>query len=361
VYAAPPRFGVWDALFLWFLLDTLNRPGHADWFYNHQDDPGVQQWRREAERLGQENAEIRGKLDTLDRQLAEREGQPRDPSFLPPNTPAEVARAPGEGGAPPSSGGGWPGMILVILLGGGVLGLLWLARRRAAGRARGGGGGLGALGTAGAMLRQKLSGAAYTPSHFRVGMTVPLDPTPFLLAGGATKVPAPPETSGAGAVTSVQAVGTLRDGTTLHRLYLDDRRFLQLHLDAAGNPDECRYFALIDEVAPASEEEWAFWLDEREGMIGWPEFQTKDGKVYQRAWAPGPSRIAPRRFAETIATSDGTRDVTLQAMLYAGPTGAAPPAPATEYILVAMAEADGQAWVEIRAGIDVNPASLNLS
>jgi hypothetical protein len=47
-------------------------------------------------------------------------------------------------------------------------------------------------------------------------------------------------------------------------------------------------------------------------------------------------------------------------MLYAGPTGAAPPAPSSEYVMVAAVEDGSQAWVEIHAGIDVNPASLTL-
>ena len=47
-------------------------------------------------------------------------------------------------------------------------------------------------------------------------------------------------------------------------------------------------------------------------------------------------------------------------MLYGAPTGAAAPAPQTEYILVSTVEAGGQAWVEIHAGIDINPAALQL-
>ena len=47
-------------------------------------------------------------------------------------------------------------------------------------------------------------------------------------------------------------------------------------------------------------------------------------------------------------------------MLYARPTGAAPPAPQSEYVMVAAVEDAGQAWVEILAGIDVNPAALTL-
>jgi hypothetical protein len=46
-------------------------------------------------------------------------------------------------------------------------------------------------------------------------------------------------------------------------------------------------------------------------------------------------------------------------MLYGAPTGGAPGA-ATEYILVCAIETRGQAWVQIDAGIDINPAALNL-
>jgi uncharacterized protein DUF2491 len=371
-YGGRPSFGIWNGLFLWFLLDTLSRPGHAAWFYDHQNDPGVQQWRQEAEQRASENPDVRAKLDALDRQVAERQGQPRNPDFMPPDTPREVAEAPASpsaGAAPggPSPGGGWPGMLAVILVGGIVLFVLWRRRqpastRPAAARTAGTGGGSMAspLETAGNILKRKLSGEKYKPERFRVGMTIPYDPTPFLLSAGTTRVPAPAGV-GAGSLLNVSAVGTLRNGVTLTRLYLDDRRFFQIHLDENENPDECRYFGLVDEVSPASPDEWSFWLDEREGMIGWPQFQMKDGKVYDRAWAAGAERVPPRIFAEEIVTVNGTRSVKLHAMLYVASTGAAAPAPESEYILLAAVEAQNQAWVEIRAGLDVNPASLNLS
>src|SRR3954454_13483203 len=109
-YRSRPSFGVWDGLFLWFLLDNLTRPGYGDFFYNHQNDPGFQQWRAEAERLARENADVRQKLDTLDRQVAAKQGQPRDPDYLPPDTPPEVAVAAGEdartSGSADAGGGG---------------------------------------------------------------------------------------------------------------------------------------------------------------------------------------------------------------------------------------------------------------
>jgi hypothetical protein len=220
------------------------------------------------------------------------------------------------------------------------------------------------LGSAGAMLHHKLSGERYSPSLFRVGMTVTVDPTPFILAGDAIKVPAPVSPGAAGGErVSVSEVGRVEGGAVDYvRLYLPERRgFFQIHTGADGQPDECRFFAPVDEVAPANDAEWAAWLDPAEGMIGWPEFQTKDGKLYGRAWSPGEARVEPRPLEEAIEGVGGTRTVRSQAMLYAAPTGAADPAPPVEYILVAAVEAEGQAWVEVNAGIDVNPATLSLA
>jgi hypothetical protein len=147
----------------------------------------------------------------------------------------------------------------------------------------------------------------------------------------------------------------------LHRLYLPGRLgFFQLHLDRSGQPDECRYFSLLDEVSPASQDEWGVWLDPAQGLIGWPQFETKDGRLYDRIWAGGGTRIPPRDLTETVQDLGGTTTRVLHAMLYGAPTNAVPPAPQTEYILVAAIEDRGQAWVEIHAGIDINPASLTL-
>jgi hypothetical protein len=199
------------------------------------------------------------------------------------------------------------------------------------------------------------------PSRFRVGMTLTIDPTPFLLAAGATHLPDIRQGSGTVSVTEVGRIGGDAPGG-LVRLYLpDDGAMLQLHLGPGNEPDECRYFAPIDQITPADEAEWGAWLDPQEGMIGWPEFQTKDGKIYARIWSPGSSRVEPRLLVEQVESATGTRTVQSQAMLYGAPTGLAAPAPQTEYILVAATEDAGQAWIEVRAGLDINPASLSLA
>lgn len=322
-----PGSGILTTVALWAALNALSSRGQAEYFHAHRDDPAYLQWRREAESAAARDPEVAAKLAQLDARLAQLEGQPANPA----------ARAPAE----PDSGLGsiW-GVLFVV---GGVLVLFWLWRRRTAAPAT-------------PAAASGLAGSA--ASRFRVGMVLPVDPAPFLLAAGLAKIQ-PPEDSG---TISVEAVGLLRHGDVLlHRLYLPGgRAFFQLHLGADGRPDECRYFSVIDEVTPADPQEWGFWLDPAQGMIGWPSFQTKDGKVYGRAWAPGETRIAPREIEETLQHLDRVEQRQMHAMLYGAPSGGAPPAPETEYILVSAIEIAGQAWVEIDAGIDINPAALNL-
>ena len=309
---------------------------------------------------------MRQKLAQLDQQLVEKQGQPRDPDYLPPDVPKSVATAPPPARTPSVTSLGHTGnssMVWVVLLVGvGVIGYLAWRRMRPAGGRTGTGGPMTPLQTAGAMLQHKLSGEKYTPERFRVGMTVAVDPTPFILAANAIKVPQP-EGGGANGLTSVNAVGRIASGGgQITRLYLpDDRSMIQVHVDATGVPDECRLFATIDEVTPADQDEWGAWLDPNEGMIGWPEFQTKDGKVYGRVWNPGAGRVPPRALEETVQGVDGARTIRSQAMLYGAPTGAPAPAPPTEYILVSAIEDAGRAWVAVRAGIDINPATLQLA
>jgi hypothetical protein len=365
----PRRFGVWDGLFLWFMLDHLNRPGYGDFFRTHQSDPGYQQWRAQADQQATGDDALKGKLSELDRQFSEA-APPGTTAALPPDIPAEIAQADADKARTPTTaandntphGPGFGTVVAVVLLGAAGVAFLAWRRRPHTVPSPSGAVPMTPLRTAAGMLRNAVSGQAYTPEHFRVGMTITADPTPFILAGGSTKVPAP-DAPGGNMLLSVEAVGRVADGAaSLVRLYLPGRHAMfQLHVDADGTPDECRYFGIIDQVTPADPNEWGAWLDSSEGMIGWPEFQTKDGQVYSRIWAPGPQRIAPRQFDEAIASAGAPETVRNQSMLYARPTGAAAPAPPTEYILVSALQRPGQAWVEIRAGIDVNPAALTLA
>lgn len=93
IYNSRPSFGMWDSLCLWMMLDNLTSPGHAQTFYNHQNDPGMQEWRAEADKLAETNAELRAKLNELDSTTASMTG-PIDPSYLPASIPVGIALAP---------------------------------------------------------------------------------------------------------------------------------------------------------------------------------------------------------------------------------------------------------------------------
>jgi hypothetical protein len=319
-YAAPTGFaGGYGSAAFWAMLGALSASDRTAYFRQSQFDPAYQQWRQQAVRDPNTSARLAALGD-------------------------QATAAPGDAGATGAVASSGSGIVWVVLfVAAAVFALLWLARRRAARQPL-------------ASTPPGLSGSGAT--RFRVGQTIPLDPTPFLLAAGVTKVQPPPGTG----MISVEAVGLLEDaGAQLHRLYLPGRTtFFQLHLGADGAPDECRYFSRLDEVQPADQAEWGEWLDPAQGMIGWPAFQTKDGKNYDRAWAPGQTRIPPRQQTETVQTLNAVAQRRLQTMLYAGPTGAAPPAPPSEFVMVAAVEDSGQAWVEIHVGIDVNPAALTL-
>jgi Protein of unknown function (DUF2491) len=319
-YATPATVsGGYGTAAFWAMLGALSASDRTAYFRQSQVDPGYQQWRQQVMRDPSTAARLAALGDS-------------------------AGAAPSDAGATSANASGGSSVVWVVLfIAVAIFALLWLARRRAALRPTG----------------SSVPGiAGSTATRFRVGQTIPLDPAPFLLAAGVTKVQPP---SGSGMI-SVEAVGLLEDaGAQFHRLYLPGRTsFFQIHLGADGAPDECRYFSRLDEVQPADQAEWGQWLDPAQGMIGWPVFQTKDGQTYDRAWAPGQSRVSPRQQAETVQTLAGLSRRQLQGMLYARATGAAPPAPQGEYVMVAAVEDAGQAWVEIVVGIDVNPAALTL-
>ena len=79
----------------WMILDNLGNRQYTSAAYHHADDPGYRQWRQEADRLAQNNQELKEKLAKLDAEVKqqESEGLARDAAYLPPGMPPEVALA----------------------------------------------------------------------------------------------------------------------------------------------------------------------------------------------------------------------------------------------------------------------------
>lgn len=94
-YNTSPSFGIFNTLFLFWMLDHMSNKSVAATAYNHSNDPGFQKWRQEAETQAKTNTELKAKLDEMDKQIKSMQGTPKDPSYLPPGVPPEVAIAEG--------------------------------------------------------------------------------------------------------------------------------------------------------------------------------------------------------------------------------------------------------------------------
>jgi len=94
-YNTAPGFGLFDSLFLFWMLDNVSNKNVAATAYHHADDPGFQKWRQEVQTLSKENAGLKTQLDELDKQIKSMDGVPKNPGYLPAGVPADLALAPG--------------------------------------------------------------------------------------------------------------------------------------------------------------------------------------------------------------------------------------------------------------------------
>ena len=83
IYNMYPRYGLWDALFLGFMVERAEEREYALMYYNHRNEEEMIQWRQEMDRMAMDNAELRARLAVMDRQVASLQGTPVDPTYVP--------------------------------------------------------------------------------------------------------------------------------------------------------------------------------------------------------------------------------------------------------------------------------------
>lgn len=92
IYSYPSSFGMWDAMFLWMMLDSSR---DHEFYYHHQNDPAIQEWRQDAEKQAETNGELKAKLAALDAKVKDMQtqGVKPDESFVPADAGAAVLSA----------------------------------------------------------------------------------------------------------------------------------------------------------------------------------------------------------------------------------------------------------------------------
>lgn len=94
-----PNYGMYAATFLggYLLGDALSSNSQAAQFmYHHADDPGVQAWLTETTERAASDADLKARLDSLNRQVEalKTQGLPKDPAFVPKDVEPDLMVSP---------------------------------------------------------------------------------------------------------------------------------------------------------------------------------------------------------------------------------------------------------------------------
>lgn len=89
VYMGYPSYGIWDAVFLYSMINMMN----GDFFYHHRSDPQMSEFMANARENARTDAELQRKLDRLDSEVAEMKTRntPVNQDYLPKDVDPDVA------------------------------------------------------------------------------------------------------------------------------------------------------------------------------------------------------------------------------------------------------------------------------
>ena len=187
------------------------------------------------------------------------------------------------------------------------------------------------------------------PFGLRLGGVAEFDETPFILATALDpNLPAAPETK-----QIIEArLWFERNAVRSDWFVLADGETSIFVVSERRTPVDIFVLRKADEIHPADEDDWRFWLSEEDGFIGLPAIETPDGIEFSRIWEPGEERIEPYAYEETFVDKDGASEqVRRDCMMYARPIDPEEADETLEFLLVSCIEADDEAWVEIHRGI----------
>ncbi|WP_432735862.1 DUF2491 family protein [Maridesulfovibrio sp. FT414] len=151
------------------------------------------------------------------------------------------------------------------------------------------------------------------------------------------------------------------EGERIDRLYLSTdiatEAVLEIMHGEDDNSYESRFYIPFDRIYPQSKEEWAFWLDEKEGYIGWEAFELNE-TIFDRLWMPGAQHVAPVSFTEKLNNGSDHINIHHETMMYARTLNAGNDM--AEYLLAELYSSPADDHISIMTGVRMPATGIRL-
>lgn len=151
------------------------------------------------------------------------------------------------------------------------------------------------------------------------------------------------------------------EGERVDRVYLSTGKTTEAVLELMPDPNdgtcEARFYIPFDRVYPQTDEEWAFWLDDNEGYIGWEAFELNE-IIFDRLWMPGAQRVKPLQFMEKLQTSTESIDVNHETMMYG--RNLSGNEELAEYVLVELNSSANEDFISIMTGVEMLSTGIRV-
>ncbi|OGM92898.1 hypothetical protein A2333_03065 [Candidatus Wolfebacteria bacterium RIFOXYB2_FULL_49_7] len=201
------------------------------------------------------------------------------------------------------------------------------------------------------------------PLGIKLGRTVVLEQTPFLLADNS-------EVKFPGEDNVIKAVGiaepAIAEGVKVFRIYLqkvagEEESVLQISVDKKTDEVlESILYRLAWEIFPASSEEVALWMNEENGMLGWKDMKTPTENKYERV-TPFANKDMVKPFPWREHFTDDPHIANILHIDYGSVVyGRELNEQTTEYLLVSKVEEEGSTSIKIYAGITIDSGFIKI-
>jgi hypothetical protein len=207
------------------------------------------------------------------------------------------------------------------------------------------------------------------PLRIKLGCTIEIESTPFLVAGDALKIACPPMDN----IVKAAGKSVFNNGEiVIYRFYLneagasEEESMLQLSFDKKGELFDLMLYRLSDEIRPASDADWDIWLNKYRGLIGYTNFQIDPGTpqviTYERVTPDGSGeRLNPLFIRESITDDPYVESIiTVDHALAVYGRGVTLEGDVIENILISKDDDETDAVVRIWIGIPLDAGFIKI-